>query len=65
MLHLQMEINNTLIEGLVDKGAFMSIMSTTLVRELGITHLVFGSESYKNASSVVTQASGRISELHV
>jgi len=65
MLHLLVEINNNLIEGLVDTCASLSIMSTTFVRKLGIMHLIFGSESYKIASGVVTQALGRINELLV
>ncbi len=31
-LHLLMEINNYVVEGLVDTGASMSIMATTVVR---------------------------------
>jgi len=53
------------VEGLVDTGAFMSIMATTVVRELGIMHLVNGSETYKTASGVVTHALGRIDDIPV
>ncbi len=38
----------------------MSIMVVAMVRELGIMHLVTGSETYKTTSGVVTQALGRI-----
>jgi len=38
----------------------MSIMVVAMVRELGIMHLVTGSETYKTTSRVVTQALGRI-----
>jgi len=64
-LHLLVEINNNLVEGLVDIGASMSIMLAIVVRELGIMHLVFGFESYKTSFGVVTQALGRIFELLV
>jgi hypothetical protein len=59
-LHLLVEINNYVVEGLVNTGAFMSIMVVAMVRELGIMHLVTGSETYKTTSGVVTQALGRI-----
>jgi len=64
-LHLLVEINNYVVEGLVDIGASMSIMATAVVRELGIMHLVTGSETYKTTSGVVTQALGRIDEVPV
>jgi predicted aspartyl protease len=44
-LHLLVEINNHLVEGLVDTWASMSVMSADVVGELGIIHLVFGSKS--------------------
>jgi len=53
-LHLLVEINNYVVEGLVDTGTSTSVMATTVVRELGIMHLVIGSETYKIASRVVT-----------
>ncbi|CAK9198529.1 unnamed protein product [Sphagnum troendelagicum] len=40
----------------------MSVMATTVVKELGIMRLVAGSETYKTASRVVTQALGLINE---
>ncbi len=61
--HLLVEINNHLVEGLVDTGASMSVMSASVVRELGIIHLVSGSKSYKTTLGVVTHALGRISEF--
>ncbi len=64
-LHLLVEINNNMIEGLVDIGTFMSIMLVAIIQKLGIMHLVFGLESYKTALGVVTQALSRISELLV
>jgi predicted aspartyl protease len=63
ILHFLVEINNYVVEGLVDTGASMSIMAATIVRELGMMHLVTGSETYKTASGVVTQALGRIDEV--
>jgi len=66
MLHTLGEINDTLIEGLVDISAFMSInFSAIIIQEFGIIHLVSSSESYKTTSNVVIQALGKINELHV
>jgi predicted aspartyl protease len=62
-LHLLVEINNYIVEGLVDTGASMSVMAAAVVRELGMMHLVTGSETYKIASGVVTQALGKINEI--
>jgi predicted aspartyl protease len=64
-LHLMVEINGYLIEGLVDTGASMSIMAAAVVRELGMMHMVSGSETYKTASVVVTRAMGRLDEVLV
>jgi predicted aspartyl protease len=64
-LHLLVEINSYVVEGLVDTGASMSVMAAAVVRELGIMHLVAGSETYKTASRVVTHALGRIDEVPV
>ncbi len=64
-LHLLVEISNYVLEGLVDIGASMSVMAAAIVRELGIMHLVIGTEIYKTASGVVTQALGRIDETLV
>jgi predicted aspartyl protease len=54
-----------LIEGLVDTGASMSVMAVAVVRELGLMHLVTGSEAYKTASGTLTQALGRIEEVPI
>jgi predicted aspartyl protease len=51
---LTVEINGYLIEGLVDTGASMSVMAAAVVRELGMMHLISGSETYKITSGVVT-----------
>jgi len=64
-LHLLVEINNYIVEGLVDTGASMSVMATAVVRELGMMHLVTGSETYKTALGIITQALGRIDEIPV
>ncbi len=64
-LHLSVEINGYLIEGLVDTGASMSVMAAAVVREMGMMHLVSGSETYKTASGIVTQAMGRIDEVSI
>jgi predicted aspartyl protease len=57
-LHLLVEINNYVVEGLVDTRATMSVMAIAMVRELGIMHLVARFETYKTALGVVTQALG-------
>jgi hypothetical protein len=62
-LHLPVEINRCVIEGLVDTRASISIMVATIVRELGMMHLIVGFETYKTASGVVIQALGRIDEV--
>jgi hypothetical protein len=53
-LHLLMEINNYTSKGLVDTMASMFVLITSMVKELGIMHLVPKSKSYKIASRVVT-----------
>jgi len=65
ILHLLVEINNYIVEGLVDTRASMSVMAVVVVRELGMMHLVTGSETYKTALGVITQALGRIDEVPV
>jgi hypothetical protein len=64
-LHLPVEIDRYIVEGLVDTGASMSIMAAAVVREMGMMHLVVGSETYKTTSGVVTQALGQIDEVSV
>jgi predicted aspartyl protease len=64
-LHLSVEVNQCLIEGLVDTGASMSVMAAAVFRELGLMHLVSGSETYKTTSGAITQALGRISEVPI
>jgi len=64
-LHLLVEINNYVVEGLVDTGASMFVVVVAVVRKLGMMHLMTGSETYKTASGVVTQALGRIDEVPV
>jgi hypothetical protein len=44
-MHLSVEMNGYLIEGLVDTGASMSVMAAAVVREMGMMHLVTGSET--------------------
>jgi predicted aspartyl protease len=57
------EINSNLVEGLMDIGASMLIMSTTIVHKFGIMHLVSSFESNKTTSKVVTQALNKIFEF--
>jgi predicted aspartyl protease len=63
--HLPVEINRYVMEGLVDTWASMFVMAAAVVRELGMMHLIAGSETYKTASGIVTQALGRIDEVPV
>jgi hypothetical protein len=58
-LHLVVEINRALFEGLVEIGVSMSIMVTSVVRELSVMHLVSRHETYKIALSIITQTLGR------
>jgi hypothetical protein len=64
-LHLLVEINNYVVEGLADIGASMSVMAAIVIKEVGMMHLVTGIETYKIALGVVTQALGRIDEIPV
>lgn len=64
-IHLLVEMNNHIIEGLVDNGASMSIIIICVLRELGIMHLVVGSKSYKTTSRVVIHTMGRINDLPI
>ncbi len=51
------------VEGLVDIGASMLVMSTIVVHELSIMHLISGSKFYKIAFGVVINAFNKINEL--
>jgi hypothetical protein len=64
-LHLLLEINNHLVKGLVDTGTSMSMMSTKMVCELGIMHLVFGLKYYETTFGVVTQTINKINLLPI
>ncbi len=62
-MHLPIEINNVMIEGLVDIGTSMSIMAVNIISELGIMHLVLGHETYKTTSGIVTITLGRLDDI--
>jgi len=47
------EINNYVVERLVDTNASMFVLVATVVRKLGIMHLVTGSETYKIVLKVI------------
>jgi hypothetical protein len=51
IFHLVVEIHQTLIDGLVDMSALMSIMATNDVQELDIMHLVSGHKTYKTVKN--------------
>jgi predicted aspartyl protease len=65
ILHLLVEINNYVVKKLVDIGASMSVMAHVVVRELGIMHIVIGSETFKTMLGIGTRALGRIDEVLV
>jgi hypothetical protein len=58
MLHLGVEINQTLIESLIDIGVSMLVMASSMARKFDIMHLVTGHETYKIAYGMVTQTLG-------
>ncbi len=64
-LHLLVEINKYVVEGLVDTRASMFVMVATVVRKLGIMHLVARPKTYKTTSGVVTHVLNRINEVSV
>jgi hypothetical protein len=65
-LHLVVKINQVLLEGLVDSiGASMSIMAISVIRELGIIHLVSRYETYKTTLGMITHALGRIIDIPI
>ncbi len=39
-IHLLVEINNYVVEGLIDTGGSMSVMAAAIIRELGLMYLV-------------------------
>jgi len=51
---LAVEMNQTLIEGLVDIRASMLFMGASVIWELGIMCLIVGHETYNIASGIVT-----------
>ena len=64
-LHLVVEINQALLEGLVDTRALMLVMAANVLKEFGIMHLVSRHETYKIISSITTQALGKITNISV
>jgi hypothetical protein len=65
IIHILVEMNNHIIERLVDIGALMSIIATSVVKQLGIMLLVTRLESHKKASRVVTQTMGGIIDFPI
>ncbi len=53
-IHLSVEIDEHQVHGLVDVRAFMSVISTNTIRELGLMHLVVGSKIYKIVLGIIT-----------
>jgi len=47
-LHLPMEMNGYVVEGVIDTRASMSVLATTVVREMGMMHLVTGSKKLQD-----------------
>jgi predicted aspartyl protease len=65
ILHLLIEINKYVVEGLIDIGTSMFVMVIAVIRELGIMHLVTKFETYKTVYGVITQAMGRIDKVPI
>ncbi len=64
-MHWPVEMNNGMIEGLLDTSESMSIMAASIVRELGIMHLVLRHETYKTTFGTITIALGRLDDIPV
>jgi hypothetical protein len=64
-LHLLVGVGNNLVEGLVNTRTSMLVISTSVVRELGIMHSIIGMESYKTATRIITQNLGRMNEITI
>jgi predicted aspartyl protease len=64
-LHTVVEIKQASIESLVDTRASMLIMATSVVRKLGIMHIVSSHETYKIASCTITHALGKIAYIPI
>jgi hypothetical protein len=64
-LHLLVEINSHIVEGLVDIKASMSIIVASVVKESWIMHLVSGFKSYKIVFRMVIQAMGKMERLPI
>ncbi len=64
-LHLLVDINNHIVEGLVDIGASMFIIVASAVKESWIMHLMIGFESYKTIFGMIIQAMGKIERLPI
>lgn len=65
-LHSAIEINQALIEALVDiKTSHISHGCVSVIRELGIMHLVAGHETCKITSRIMTHVIGRITDFQL
>ncbi len=64
-MHLFVEMNNGMIEGLVDIGASMLVMATSIIQEFEIMHLVLGHETYKTTLGIITNALGKLDDIFV
>jgi hypothetical protein len=65
IVHLLVDMNNHIIKGLVDTKASMLVTIVSVIKELGIMHLVIGFKFYKIALRVVRLAMGKINELPI
>jgi predicted aspartyl protease len=63
--HLVIETNQAFFEGLVDIDASMLVMVASVVKELGIMHLVSRHETYKTTFGMVIRALGKITNILV
>jgi len=53
-LHLAVKINQAYIEGLVDIRVSMLVMASSIVRKVGVMHLMAGHETYRTTFGIVT-----------
>jgi hypothetical protein len=60
-----MEIWNVLIKGLVDIHAPMFVMAISVVKKLGIMHLISKTKNDNTTFGTITIILGRIINLHV
>jgi len=59
------EINQALIESLVDTKTSMLVMAASVVRKLGIMHIIPSHETYKTASCIIILVLGKTTYIPI